>query len=87
MAASWRTWLIGSAVAVALLAAAGGLWFAHARGRWGSAVAASGVRIGDIRCAVSYHAGALSSHAGARASAVAVGLLRPRGEGANNSIV
>ena len=32
MVAARRTWLIWSAVAVALLAAAGGLWFAHARG-------------------------------------------------------
>ena len=32
MAATRRTWLIGSAVAVALLAAWAGCWFAQARG-------------------------------------------------------
>ncbi len=32
MAANHRKWLIGSAIAAALLAAAAGLWFAHARG-------------------------------------------------------
>ena len=58
MTATRRMWLIWSAVAAVLLAAAAGLWFAHARGRSGSAVAASGVRMGDERCAISHHSGA-----------------------------